>query len=99
MSKEFLKNLDLINGSPIFPGRTLIIFDEIQECNAALNTLKYFCETAPEYHIACAGSLLGIKISKPASFPVGKVEFSIDISDDVYRVPVGIGRRKSCPIY
>ncbi len=73
--QRILKNLDLINGSPIFPGRTLIIFDEIQECNAALNTLKYFCETAPEYHIACAGSLLGIKISKPASFPVGKVEF------------------------
>jgi len=72
---RILQNLTLINGGPILPGKTLIIFDEIQECNAALNALKYFCETAPEYHIACAGSLLGIKVSKPASFPVGKVEF------------------------
>lgn len=73
--QRIIQNLALINGTPILPGKTLIIFDEIQECNAALNTLKYFCETAPEYHIACAGSLLGIRVSKPASFPVGKVEF------------------------
>lgn len=73
--QRILEIITLINGAPISPGRTLIIFDEIQECNAALNTLKYFYETAPEYHIACAGSLLGIKVSKPASFPVGKVEF------------------------
>ncbi len=73
--QRILENLALINGAPILPGKTLIIFDEIQECNAALNALKYFCETAPEYHIACAGSLLGIRVSKPASFPVGKVEF------------------------
>ncbi|MBI1871151.1 MAG: ATP-binding protein [Chlamydiae bacterium] len=73
--QRILQSLAMINGTRILPGRTLIIFDEIQECNAALNTLKYFCEVAPEYHIACAGSLLGIKVSKPASFPVGKVEF------------------------
>jgi predicted AAA+ superfamily ATPase len=72
---RILQYLSLINGAPILPGKTLIIFDEIQECNAALNALKYFCENAPEYHIACAGSLLGIKVSKPSSFPVGKVEF------------------------
>lgn len=54
---------------------TLIIFDEIQSCNAALTSMKYFCENAPEYHIACAGSLLGIMLSKPLSFPVGKVNF------------------------
>lgn len=73
--KRILQNLAMVNGSPILPGKTLIIFDEIQECNKALNTLKYFYENAPEYHIACAGSLLGIALSKPASFPVGKVDF------------------------
>ena len=73
--QRILQNLSLINGAAIFPGRTLIILDEIQECNAALNTLKYFCEIAPDYHIVCAGSLLGVKVSTPASFPVGKVEF------------------------
>lgn len=73
--KRILQNLTLVNGSPILPEKTLIVFDEIQECNKALNTLKYFYENAPEYHIACAGSLLGIGLSKPASFPVGKVDF------------------------
>ena len=53
----------------------MVIFDEIQECNEALNTLKYFCENAPQHHVACAGSLLGVALSKPNSFPVGKVDF------------------------
>ncbi|MDR2053187.1 MAG: AAA family ATPase [Treponema sp.] len=52
---------------------TLIIFDEIQECDRTLSSLKYFCEEAPEYHIASAGSLLGVAIHKGASFPAGKV--------------------------
>ena len=52
----------------------MIIFDEIQECPDALNSLKYFCEEAREYHVACAGSLLNIRLSK-TSFPVGKVDF------------------------
>lgn len=73
--KRIIENLTMVNGSPILPKKTLIIFDEIQECNKALNTLKYFCENAPEYHVACAGSLLGITLSKPSSFPVGKVNF------------------------
>lgn len=73
--KRILQNLSMVNGSPILPETSLLIFDEIQECNEALNTLKYFCEKAPEYHIACAGSLIGITLSKPASFPVGKVDF------------------------
>ena len=72
---RILQNLALINGAPIHPGRTLVIFDEIQECPAALNTLKYFRENAPEYHIACAGSLLGVRVSRRESFPVGKIEF------------------------
>ena len=73
--KRILQNLMMVNGAPILPEKTLVIFDEVQECNKALNTLKYFCEKAPEYHIACAGSLLGIALSKPSSFPVGKVDF------------------------
>ena len=73
--KRILQNLTLINGKPILPGQTLIVFDEIQECNNALNSLKYFHEELPEYIIACAGSLLGVAMSKGASFPVGKVDF------------------------
>lgn len=73
--KRIIQNLSMAGGIPIQPKNTLIIFDEIQECNNALNTLKYFCENAPEYHVACAGSLLGIALSKPSSFPVGKVDF------------------------
>jgi predicted AAA+ superfamily ATPase len=72
---RILQNLIMASGQNIKPHDTLIIFDEIQECNKALNTLKYFCENTPEYHVACAGSLLGIALSKPASFPVGKVDF------------------------
>jgi predicted AAA+ superfamily ATPase len=70
---RILENLTVINGRPILPRKTLIVFDEIQECNPALNSLKYFCENAPEYHVASAGSLLGIKLE--GAFPVGKVDF------------------------
>ena len=73
--QRIIQNLTMASGQSIKPHETLLIFDEIQECNKALNTLKYFCENAPEYHVACAGSLLGIALAKPASFPVGKVEF------------------------
>ena len=59
----------------IIPEKTLIIFDEIQECPNALNSLKYFCEKADEYHIASAGSLLGVKLKRGKGFPVGKVDF------------------------
>lgn len=71
---RIIEQLSLVNGLKIEKGKTLIIFDEIQECPDALNSLKYFCEDEPEYHIACAGSLLGIRLSK-TSFPVGKVDF------------------------
>ena len=73
--KRILRNLMLVSGQKIEPHRTLIIFDEIQDCPDVINSLKYFCENAPEYHIACAGSLLGITLAKPSSFPVGKVNF------------------------
>jgi uncharacterized protein len=73
--KRIIENLSLVHGKAILPQMTLIIFDEIQECNNALNSLKYFNEETPEYAIACAGSLLGVALSRGASFPVGKVEF------------------------
>ena len=73
--KRIIDGLSILHGKKIIPGQTLIIFDEIQESNAALNSLKYFHETLPSQHIACAGSLLGIALSKPGSFPVGKVNF------------------------
>lgn len=73
--KRILIELGILSKKPIKPGSTLIIFDEIQFCNEALTSLKYFYEQAPEYHIVCAGSLIGITLSKPLSFPVGKVDF------------------------
>ena len=73
--ERILQNLMLASGQKVMAEKTLIIFDEIQECPNAINSLKYFYENAPQYHIACAGSLLGIALAKPASFPVGKVNF------------------------
>ena len=73
--ERILQNLMLAGGQKIFPGKTLIIFDEVQDCPKVINSMKYFYENAPEYHIACAGSLLGIALAKPSSFPVGKVNF------------------------
>lgn len=73
--ERIIQGLSVLAGKAINKGTTLIIFDEIQESNQALNSLKYFCETANDYHIVCAGSLLGITLSKPSSFPVGKVNF------------------------
>lgn len=73
--ERLLDILRLYTQHPIECDRTLIIFDEIQQSNRALNSLKYFCEEAPEYHIIAAGSLLGVSLSKGDSFPVGKVKF------------------------
>ena len=72
--ERLLKELALHCHQPIIPGKTLIIFDEIQECEEALNSLKYFCEDAPQYHVIAAGSLLGVAVKKRRmSVPVGKV--------------------------
>ncbi len=73
--RRIIMELGILAHKPIKPEKTLIIFDEIQFCNKALTSLKYFHEQIPEYHIVCAGSLLGITLSKPLSFPVGKVDF------------------------
>ena len=67
--------LQIETGIQVNPENTLIIFDEIQEAEGAITSLKYFCENAPQYHVLAAGSLLGVAIHKHTSFPVGKVEF------------------------
>ena len=73
--KRILKELALYSEVPLIPGKTLVVFDEIQECEEAFNSLKYFCEEVPEYHIIAAGSLLGVAVKKrKMTVPVGKVE-------------------------
>lgn len=74
-TQRILRGIEIYAGKKIDPENTLIIFDEVQEVPKALSSLKYFCEDAPEYHIVCAGSLLGIALHDGTSFPVGKVEF------------------------
>ncbi len=70
---RIIELLSMISGESISPEKTLIIFDEIQECPPALNSLKYFKEKANEYHVICAGSLLGTLLAQPKSYPVGMV--------------------------
>ena len=71
--QRIIELLSLIAGEKILPGKTLIIFDEIQECPEALNSLKYFKEKANDYHVIAAGSLLGTLLAQPKSYPVGMV--------------------------
>lgn len=71
--QRIITMLELYLNMKITPDETLLIFDEAQEVPRSLTSLKYFCEDAPEYHIAAAGSLLGIFLHKDTSFPVGKV--------------------------
>ncbi len=72
---RILTNLQFIIGFPITKETTLIVFDEIQDAPNVLNSLKYFHENGKDYHVACAGSLLGVALAKPSSFPVGQVDF------------------------
>ena len=74
-TNRLIMGLELYAGRKINPDNTLIIFDEVQEVPRALASLKYFYENAPQYHIICAGSLLGIALHEGTSFPVGKVDF------------------------
>ena len=72
--KRILMNLNIESGVTITPGNTLVILDEIQDTPKVLESLKYFCEEAPEYHVVAAGSLLGVAIHEGVSYPVGKVD-------------------------
>lgn len=98
--------LSMISGEKILPGDTLILFDEVQECPEALNSLKYFCEKANEYHIVAAGSLLGTLLAQPKSYPVGKVnlleiapltfdEFLLANDEGLYRYYCSIQKEQS----
>ena len=84
---RLIMGLELYAGRKIDPDNSLVIFDEVQEVPRALASLKYFYENAPQYHIVCAGSLLGIALHQGTSFPVGKVDFlrlypfSLGVSD------------------
>ncbi|MBS6203037.1 MAG: ATP-binding protein [Eisenbergiella sp.] len=74
-TERLIMGLELYAGRKIDPKNSLLIFDEVQEVPRALASLKYFYENAPQYHIVCAGSLLGIALHQGTSFPVGKVDF------------------------
>ena len=83
--QRLIKELTLYCDQPIIAGETLMIFDEIQECEEALNSLKYFREEAPQYHIIAAGSLLGVAVKKrKMTVPVGNVKI-IDMYPVTFR--------------
>lgn len=73
--QRIISAIQIETGVQINPGNTLIIFDEIQECERAISSLKYFFENAPQYHVLAAGSMLGVALHPGTSFPVGKVDF------------------------
>lgn len=81
---RIIMNINIETKTEVTPGDTLIIFDEIQEAPKAMESLKYFCENAPQYAIIAAGSLLGVAIHKGISYPVGKVD-TIDLYPMSYR--------------
>ena len=74
-TERLIMGIELYAGRKIDPDNSLLIFDEVQEVPRALTSLKYFYENAPQYHIVCAGSMLGIALHEGTSFPVGKVDF------------------------
>ena len=84
--------LSHIAGQTIVRGKTLIVFDEVQLCERALTSLKYFCEDAPEYHIIVAGSLLGVAVNRAKiSFPVGEVDMKTLYPMDVEEFMLAMG--------
>lgn len=86
--------LSHISGQTIVKEKTLIIFDEIQLCERALTSLKYFCEDAPEYHIIVAGSLLGVAVNRAKySFPVGKVDMKTMYPMDIEEFMLAMGEK------
>lgn len=87
--------LSHIAGQTIVREKTLILFDEVQLCERALTSLKYFCEDAPEYHIAVAGSLLGVAVNrKKYSFPVGKVDIKTLYPMDMEEFMLAMGEEE-----
>lgn len=91
---RIIRSLSAISGESINPGTTLIILDEIQEVEKGLASLKYFCEDASEYHVAVAGSLLGITLHEGTSFPVGKVDMIYLYPMDFEEFLLAMGKSK-----
>jgi hypothetical protein len=84
--------LSHIAGQTIVREKTLIVFDEVQLCERALTSLKYFCESAPDYHIIVAGSLLGVAVNREKfSFPVGKVDMKTLFPMDMEEFMIAMG--------
>ncbi len=95
--ERIIKELSALSGITILPEDTLVIFDEIQACEKALTSLKYFCEQAPQYHIVAAGSLLGVAVNREKfSFPVGKVDMLHQYPMDFEEFLWAIGKRDIC---
>ena len=87
--------LSHISGQTIVKEKTLIIFDEVQLCERALTSLKYFCEDAPDYHIIVAGNLLGVAVNRAKfSFPVGKVDMKTMYPMDMEEFMIAMGEEK-----
>lgn len=87
--------LSHVSRQTIVREKTLIVFDEVQACERALTSLKYFCEEAPEYHIVVAGSLLGVAVNrKEFSFPVGKVDMKTMYPMDMEEFLIAMGHRE-----
>lgn len=100
---SLIPSLSVKCGYDILPGRTLVILDEVQLCERALASLKYFCEEAPEYHVVAAGSLLGVAVNRSVfSFPVGKVDMltmrPMDLEEFMLALGEGVvvGKIKAC---
>lgn len=91
---RIIRSLSAISGVSIKPSTTLLILDEIQEVERGLASLKYFCEKAPEYHVAVAGSLLGITLHEGTSFPVGKVDMLYMYPMDFEEFLLAIGKEQ-----
>lgn len=91
---RLILGIELYAGRKIDPDRSLLVFDEVQEVPRALTSLKYFYENAPQYHIVCAGSLLGVALHSGTSFPVGKVDFLRlnPLSFEEFLTAIGLGR-------
>ena len=93
---RIIRELSAISGESLLEGETLIFFDEIQTCERALTSLKYFCEEAPSFHIIAAGSLLGVTLNRTQfSFPVGKVDriilFPLDFEEFLWALSLKSG--------
>lgn len=91
---RIIRSLSAISGVSIKPSTTLLILDEIQEVERGLASLKYFCEKAPEYHVAVAGSLLGITLHEGTSFPVGKVDMLYMYPMDFEEFLLAMGKKQ-----